>query len=75
MQSLIEYNKGIKYSLCVIDLFSKYAWVVPIKDKKKELVLFMHFKKLYVIQQSCTQIENQTKYGLIKVVNVVIIIF
>ena len=34
MQSLSKYSKGIKYLLCVIDLFSKYAWVVPIKDKK-----------------------------------------
>ena len=35
MQSLSKYNKGMKYLLCVIDLFSKYAWVVPIKDKKR----------------------------------------
>ena len=34
MQSLHKYKKGIKYLLCVIDLLSKYAWVVPIKDKK-----------------------------------------
>ena len=34
MQSLSKYNKRIKYLLCAIDLFSKYAWVVPIKDKK-----------------------------------------
>ena len=34
MQSLSKCNKGIKYLLCAIDLFSKYAWVVPIKDKK-----------------------------------------
>ena len=33
MQSLSKYNKGIKYLLSVIDLFSKYAWVIPIKDK------------------------------------------
>ena len=33
MQFLSKYNRGIKYLLCVIDLFSKYAWVVPIKDK------------------------------------------
>ena len=26
--------KGIRYLLCVIDIFSKYAWVVPLKDKK-----------------------------------------
>ena len=35
MHSLSKYNKGIKYLLRAIDLFSKYAWVVPIKDKKK----------------------------------------
>ena len=34
MQSLSKYDKGIKYLLCAIDLFSKYAWVIPIKDKK-----------------------------------------
>ena len=34
MQSLGKYNKGIKYLLCAIDLFSKYAWVVLLKDKK-----------------------------------------
>ena len=34
MQSLSNYNKGIKYLLYASDSFSKYAWVVPIKDKK-----------------------------------------
>ena len=34
MQSLSKYNKRIKYLLYAIDLFSKYAWVAPIKDKK-----------------------------------------
>ena len=34
MQSLSKYNKGIKYLLCAIDLFGKYAWIVPIKEKK-----------------------------------------
>ena len=29
-----KHNKGIKYLLCGIDLFSKYAWVVPLNDKK-----------------------------------------
>ena len=32
MQSLNKYNKGIMYLLCAIDLFSKHAWVIPIKD-------------------------------------------
>ena len=34
MQSLIRKNKGIKYLLCAIDLYSKYAFVIPLKDKK-----------------------------------------
>ena len=34
MQLISKYNKGIRYLLCVIDLFSKYAFVVPFKDKK-----------------------------------------
>ena len=34
MQSLSKYNNGIKYLLFAIDLFSKYAWVVSLKDKK-----------------------------------------
>ena len=34
MQSLSRKNKGIKYLLGAIDLFSKYAFVVPLKDKK-----------------------------------------
>ena len=35
MQSLSKCNKGIKYLLCEIDLFSKYAWVVTLKDKRR----------------------------------------
>ena len=34
MHSLSKNNKGIKYLLCAIDLFSKYTFVVPIKNKK-----------------------------------------
>ena len=34
MQLLSKYNKGIIFLLCVIDIFIKYAWVVPLKDKK-----------------------------------------
>ena len=34
MQLKSKYNKGIRFLLRVIDFFSKYAWVVPLKDKK-----------------------------------------
>ena len=42
MQLLSKFNKGFKFLLCVIDIFSKYAWVIPSKDKKAKLSL-MHF--------------------------------
>ena len=35
MQSMSKYIRGIKYLLCAIDLFSRYAWVVPLKDKQR----------------------------------------
>ena len=34
MQLLSKFNKGSRFFLCVIDIFSKYAWVIPLKDKK-----------------------------------------
>ena len=34
MQLISKFNKGFRYLLFVIDIFSKYAWVVPLKDKK-----------------------------------------
>ena len=34
MQSLSRKNKGFNYLLCAIDLYSKYAFVIPLKDKK-----------------------------------------
>ena len=34
MQLISKYNKGIRFLFCVINLFSKYTWVAPLKDKK-----------------------------------------
>ena len=45
MKSLSKYNKGIKYLLRTIDLFSKYAWVAPIKDQKGTSIANV-FKKI-----------------------------
>ena len=49
MQSLSRKNKGIKYLLCAIDLYSKYAFVIPLKDKK-EISIVNAFDK--IIKQS-----------------------
>ena len=48
MQSLSK-KKGIKYLLCAIDLYSKYAFVIPLKDKKG-ISIFNGFNK--IIKQS-----------------------
>ena len=34
MQLVAEFNNGFRFLLCVTDIFSKYAWVVRLKDKK-----------------------------------------
>ena len=39
MQLISKHNKGIRYLLCVIDLFSKYDWVVPLKEKNGESIV------------------------------------
>ena len=45
MQSLSRYNKRIKCLLCAIVLFSKYVWVIPVKDKKGASIVNA-FKKI-----------------------------
>ena len=39
MESLYSKNKNVKYLLCVIDNFTKYAWGKPLTDKKGKTVL------------------------------------
>ena len=34
MQLISKLIKGFRFLLCVIDIYSKYVWVVPLKDKK-----------------------------------------
>ena len=45
VQLLSKFNKGFRFLLCVIDIFSKYAWVVPLKDKKG-ISIFNAFQKI-----------------------------
>ena len=35
MQLISKFNKGFRFLLCVIDIYSKYAWAVPLKGKKR----------------------------------------
>ena len=34
MKFISKFNKGFRFLLCVIDIYSKYAWVIPVNDKK-----------------------------------------
>ena len=34
LQLISKFNKEFRFLLCVIDVFNKYAWVVPLKDKE-----------------------------------------
>ena len=57
MQLISKFNKGFRFLLCVMDIFSKYAWVVPLKDKKGVSIVnaFQSILK--------NLIENQTRHG------------
>ena len=45
MSLISQFNNGIKYLLCVIDLFSRYSWVIPLKNKKGGSIV-ERFKKI-----------------------------
>ena len=34
IQSINKFNKGFRFLLCVFDIYSKYAWVIPLKGNK-----------------------------------------
>ena len=67
MKSLIKCNEGIKYLLCAIDLFSKYAKVVPIKDKRTTTIVTA-FQSILGSSK-----RKPNKIWLIKVVNFIIV--
>ena len=78
MQSLSIFNKGFKYLLCTIDLFSIYAWVIPLKDKKRTSIVNAFSKiisegqrkpnKIWVDQGS--EFYNNTFKGFLKINNI-----
>ena len=77
MQSLSKFNIEFKYLLCAIDLFSKYAWVIPIKDKKGPSIVNAFKKiiskeikqnKIWVDQDS--EFYNQSFKDFLKINNI-----
>ena len=57
MQLISNFNKGFTFLLCVVDIYSKYAWVILLKDKKR-IMISEAFQK--ILDKSN---QNQTKYG------------
>ena len=47
MQLISKFNMGFRFLLFVIDIFSKYAWVVPLKDKKGVIIVNAFQKKKF----------------------------
>ena len=45
MQLISKFNKGIRFLLCVIDIYCKYARVIPLKDKK-DITIINVFQKI-----------------------------
>ena len=68
IRSLSSKNGNIKHLLCVVDVFTKYAWVKPMKDKKDKKVLKAFIK---IMNDSIT---NQINYWLMKEKNFIIVI-
>ena len=60
MQLISKLNKGFRFLLCAIDIYSKYTLVIHLKDKNV-LQLLMLFKKFYMNPN-----PNHIKYGLMK---------
>ena len=46
MQLISKFNKGFRFLLCVIDIYSKYAWVILLKDKKS-ITIANAFQKIF----------------------------
>ena len=46
MQLISKFNKKFRFLLCVTDICSKYAWVIPLKDKKGTSIVNAFQKRL-----------------------------
>ena len=66
MTSLPSKNKNVKYLLCILDVFTKYVWVKPLKNKKDKIVINAFIE---IVNES----NRDINYGFIKEVNFIIV--
>ena len=50
MQLITKFNEGFRFFLCPIDIFNKYAWFVPLKNKKEVSIVYA-FQKILDISE------------------------
>ena len=55
MLLMSKFNKGFRFLLCAIDIYSKYAWVIPLKDKKC-ITIINGFQK--ILDESNRKLNN-----------------
>ena len=60
MQLVSKFNIEFRFLLCVIDIYSKYAWVIPLKYKKG-ITITNAFQKILIL--ILILLANQTKSG------------
>jgi hypothetical protein len=76
MQSLSQFNKGYKYLLTCIDVFSKYAWAIPLKDKTGKSVkvaletIFKERKPQVLQSDDGTEYKNKIVQDYLKSLNI-----
>ena len=72
LNSLSKYNNNYKYLFCVIDVFSRYAWIVPLKDKRGNSIttalksLFRDRKPITIQSDKGTEFVNATVQQYLK---------
>ena len=56
MQLISKFNKGFRFFLCLFDIYTKYTWIVPLKDKKGIVITNVFEKNLDESESKPTKI-------------------
>ncbi|GIY69298.1 uncharacterized transposon-derived protein F54H12.3 [Caerostris darwini] len=76
LQSIKQFNNGYKFLLTCIDVFSKYAWAIPLKDKTGQSILkgfqkiFKERKPMSLQTDTGTEFKNKILQKYLKTINV-----